>query len=82
MLILGWEGVVDYTDKANEQETSKGQYLKKSLQNGGNWNFFQVSSDSNLTFWHIILFPQTTLHTAIYYCALKKGSKSVWRYIA
>lgn len=29
MLILGWEGVVDYTDKANEQETSKGHYLKK-----------------------------------------------------
>lgn len=41
-----------------------------------NWGIWGISSASNLTFWHIILSPQTTmLFTTYNKIKIKKGSK-------
>ncbi len=58
--------VVDCDDEAKQKEASKTLFSEKFLESR-HLEFFQVSSDSNLTFWHIVLLPQTTMHILIYY---------------
>ena len=57
---------------------------EKSSQNWGIWNFFESPVTQTLTFWHIILSPQTTMHIILLIIKKRqqKKKKSVASYIA
>lgn len=75
VLILGYEDIVHNDD---EQQSSKGHYLKTQWNNGGIRNFKFIAAQIWLS--GTFLFPRTTNRTVIDYCANKRQQKTwgVW----